>query len=122
MIVKGLAMSFGAILCAAVPPVVEKRFTQQQMANSLLPLLITLAVPFLIPLILSSIHPNSMKVTAAWLVLAAVAFFAGSLCAMFSVRQSDANLWPVELVISGTLVTGALIGGAALGRARSKGA
>lgn len=120
MLARGIVIVLGAAACAAVPSVIERLFTQQQMANSSLPLLIDLAVPFLVSLLVVALLPASGKLTAAWIALAAVAFLAGDAYAIFHFRRGDSNLWPVELAISSALVAAALIGGAALGNAIRK--
>ena len=113
---KANLIGLGGITCAAVMPVVETLFTARHMMNSSWPLLMMLGVPFLASLLIAVIQPNSVKATAAWIGIGAIAFLAGDAYTILRDTHDNHNLWPIELVILTGLAAGALIAGALSGR------
>ena len=120
MFVKSVAIAIGTAICAVLPGIMERSITQRQMANSSIPLLVTIIVPFVVSLVVTTVRPDKTWVTVTWIVMGTVAYFWGDVYAIFHGDVEKHTLWPIELVMLTGLVIGALVGGALLAHNRLK--
>ena len=120
ILAKGFLIAFGTLICGGLIPAVEKLLTPHRQANSPVAFLLIMGTLFLSSLIVSAVKPNSLKITGAWVALAAAAFVGGDVSEILR-NPSNHNLWPIEIAMLGALAVGALIAGAVLGRICSEG-
>ena len=103
-----------------VIPIVDGLFTPRQMANSSLPLLITLGIPFLLSLLVTAIHPKSYGLDAVWVWLATLSVALGDAYVIVHDKTGSHTLWPVEIVFLSVFAASALIAGAVAARLLAK--
>lgn len=116
ILINAVLVAVGMLLAAMCPVAVEKMFTQRQMATSPFPLLIDMTGPFLTSVVVTVLAPKPNPILITWIALGTAAFALGDIIAIFHVRHGDANLWPIEIVISTGLAAGALCAGSIAGR------
>jgi len=111
-----IPLVLGALACGAVLPAMAAMYTPHQMANSFVPLAITLGIPFLLSFIVSAGRPKTSKAVACWIVLASAAFLGGDLNTILTDKGDNHTLWPIELVVLTGLGAAAMAAGVAVAR------
>jgi len=97
--------------CGWLVPLIERLTTPSQMANSILPLVVMLGVPFFLSFGIGVLNAKASKSNFLHVVFGTIAFSCGDIYCILYDKGDNHTLWPIEIVILTCLVAGALLAG-----------